>query len=537
VRLAWRPRLLLLAAAIAATAELLGLSAPAGSTLPDPDGLSLSRSLTDFVTTPEFADLYLMSFTTVLSDSQRADYLALPHDNRRGWRRRFWNASDPTPGTERNEFLEEHIRRLRYVRDHFLDPGTLTWDDRGEIVLRYGIPPSRVPIQADISLAYGARGLIPPQEMWSYPKMNIVFQFVDPNLDGSYQIGADTKMLSARGRPTPVPSGPRDPRFQDVPIRTDMEAAQETHRHRSAIDEGRRAIERVPVSYGYSPPAAPLPLFYEVVTAKGPDGRADLAVNYQLLATDVARRGGQEGQPVATLVKRIRIMSEDYNLVGEDGRTVTIAGEDEDATAAPFVTDEWRLDAAPGTYIVGISVSDTVSGRSGHGRSRVTVDDYWTGRLSMSDIQLGTSERSGDRFRRLRGAVVPHPVRAFREGDDMVVYFELYGLSRDRDGGARFTVRTEVAGEGHEEDPSWLSTFFERLFPGEEPSVATEVVSSGDVPDAPYSFVLSLEGFEEDSYQLAITVRDVNSKQAATKSATFTVLDEESWAKVTGTAD
>lgn len=529
-------RALLLRVLIPAGLALLALAGVRAAEGVGKDGPSIPSGLIDFTHTPEFGRLYLRSFAVVLSDSQRACYLSLRAEEQDAWRRRFWAEADPTPGTGRNEFLEEHLRRLQYVCDHFRDPDADLWDARGEIALRYGVPPVRTPIPADFSLAYGARGLIPPQEAWSYPGMGIVFQFVDTNLDGNYDLGADTKMLSARGRPTPVANGPPDPRLQDVPVRTDMEAAQGAYRLASAVAEGRRAARDVPVSYAYAPPAEPLALFYEAVVAKGRDGRADLAVNFQLRACDLEDAEGDAPRRAARLEKRIRVMTEGYELVEESGRAVTIALGEAGESGSPFLTDEWRLDASPGTYIVGISVTDTLTGRSGHGRCRVTVEDFWTDGLSMSDIELSRVEGSGNRFRRLGGVVVPHPARAFREGGDMIVYFELYGLERDRDGGARFTVRTEIAGEGRKVDQSWLSTFLERIFPDERPSVATQVVSTGDVPDTPYSFVLSLEGFDEDNYELSIAVRDVNARRAVTRSARFTVLDNESWAKIAGSS-
>lgn len=53
----------------------------------------------------------------------------------------FWRRRDPDPVTPRNEFKEEFDMRLEYVRERFETPNREGWrTDRGEVVLRYGIP-------------------------------------------------------------------------------------------------------------------------------------------------------------------------------------------------------------------------------------------------------------------------------------------------------------------------------------------------------------------------------------------------------------
>ena len=55
----------------------------------------------------------------------------------------FWSRRDPTSGTPRNEFKEDHYRRMAYSNAHFAAgiPGWKT--DRGRIYIVYG-PPDRV---------------------------------------------------------------------------------------------------------------------------------------------------------------------------------------------------------------------------------------------------------------------------------------------------------------------------------------------------------------------------------------------------------
>ena len=116
---------------------------------------------------PRFEDIFSRSFEVILSDSQRRTYDGLWGEARTVHRRRFWTANDPTPSTDRNEFLEEHLGRLEYVLENFCPDDEFDWDERGDVALRYGVPPSRIRIIGDVFTSYGAMGIDPSAEVWT----------------------------------------------------------------------------------------------------------------------------------------------------------------------------------------------------------------------------------------------------------------------------------------------------------------------------------------------------------------------------------
>jgi GWxTD domain-containing protein len=523
---------------IALTTALLLLPLPSGHggagscRAQPPDAAAPGSHFSRLRDDPQYEDVFSRSFEAVLSDSQLQVYGGLRAENRVTYRRRYWTANDPTPSTERNEFLEEHLGRLEYVLECFCPDGGFDWDDRGDVALRYGIPPSRVTTIGDFLLTYGAFGMDPPAEIWTYPRMEMTIRFLDANLDGRYLVGEDLKRYTARPPPRIVNDGASGvPKVDasgptDAPPRpTNVEARHAAARARSMRDEGRRALAEVPVSYGYAPPAEPIPLYYEVVTAKGAGGATDVAVNYQLPIESVTVGEGA-AVPSASLTKRVRVLSTDHDVITTDARTISLSGDVLGAAGrAGLVTDEWRLDTEPGTYIIEIAVEDTLTNRAGHGRSRVTVPDYSSPDLSMSDISIATSVGEGSRFLRRGGAVVPQPIRAFGRDEEAVIYIEVYGLEGDRAGRSYFSVTTEVTGLGYEEEKGWLSRFVSRIFPEGEHSVASRVEAWGEAPDTAYWYALSLENLAEDNYRMTVTVTDLVADQTVTREATFTVLE------------
>jgi GWxTD domain-containing protein len=501
----------------------VGAAVPARDALPSGgDTTALFRLIHD----PSFDEILSHSFATILSDSQRAEYTACPGLEKSVYRTRFWNRCDPTPATELNEFLEEHLRRLCYTLENFCPGGDTEWDDRGDVAIRFGIPAHRAVEMGDISMAYGGMGLIPSSEHWSYPDMDMVLHFIDPNMDGRYQTGFDTKLFTARGRaPTPVDS--RDPSvpYTPPPSPVNVEAHHAASRAKSQQDRGMNALSDVSVTYGYRPTKEPLPFFYEIVTARGDEGASDVAINYQVPhnALSFAPAGDRRK---AVLTKELRVMTSDYDEILHELRALRVVRHAESELAeGDLLTDEWRVDAEPGTYVIGFCVEDSVSGRRGYGRSLVRLPAY-TGGFRMSDIQLARTVGPGRRFARMGGAVVPHPIHAFRRDEQMIVYFELYGLTEDFERAGRFTVTTEITGHDRPKDEGWLSRFVRRALPRDRVSVSSRVIGSGPVPDTAFWFALSLANLPEDNYDLVLTVKDVRSGLEARSMAAFTVLED-----------
>lgn len=92
----------------------------------------------------------------------------------------FWRKRDPTPGTTRNERMEEHYYRINYANRHFgrNAPGWLT--DRGQVFVLHG-PPEDVQRQV---YSYNNR----PWEMWYFYSIGRQYVFVDRTGFGDYEL-------------------------------------------------------------------------------------------------------------------------------------------------------------------------------------------------------------------------------------------------------------------------------------------------------------------------------------------------------------
>ena len=138
----------------------------------------------------------------IITTPERAEFVRLSTSKERDqFVEAFWARRDPTPGTPKNEFKEEHYRRIAYANEHFAAgvPGWKT--DRGRTYIVYG-PPDKIEFHPFTA----PRGMLQqkndvdssgyPYEVWHYQHMNgmnrdVPVKFVDTCRCGNYQRQTD----------------------------------------------------------------------------------------------------------------------------------------------------------------------------------------------------------------------------------------------------------------------------------------------------------------------------------------------------------
>jgi GWxTD domain-containing protein len=157
----------------------------------------------------------LQDVVYIITDQERKAFNALTTNEERGkFVEQFWARRDPTPGTEQNEFKEEHYRRIGYVNQRFAAsvPGWKT--DRGRIYIQYG-PPDEIESHAtggsyERPVAQGGGAIETyPFEQWRYRYIegvgqNVIMEFVDKNKTGDYRMTMDPGEKDALLAPRPA---------------------------------------------------------------------------------------------------------------------------------------------------------------------------------------------------------------------------------------------------------------------------------------------------------------------------------------------
>jgi len=158
----------------------------------------------------------------VMSADELKQLQQLPEADRQRGLFEFWQRRDPTPGTPRNEAMEEYYRRIDYANAHFKWPQGEGWKSPlGKIYLSYG-PPNYVQrfnssdldragdawissaMSSDLRqgnptrLASRASFFYTRYEIWEYTELNRRFVFVDSRGTGVYEL-ADPSLLQSVG--------------------------------------------------------------------------------------------------------------------------------------------------------------------------------------------------------------------------------------------------------------------------------------------------------------------------------------------------
>jgi GWxTD domain-containing protein len=93
----------------------------------------------------------------------------------------FWDKRDPSPGSGRNERMEEYYYRVAYAARHYGRLEGTGWEtDRGEVYIRFG-EPDRVENR-------NASGSARPSQIWYYSGIGRRFIFVDESGSGDFRL-------------------------------------------------------------------------------------------------------------------------------------------------------------------------------------------------------------------------------------------------------------------------------------------------------------------------------------------------------------
>ncbi len=355
----------------------------------------------------------------------------------------FWNDRDRLELRSQGERLREHYRRLQYARRHFpltisrryygqLDAyrsGSLELDDRGIIYVRHGEPATRLR-----PFVFGAM----PNESWKYSRADgdLLLHFSggwDGNGGGDlYDYRLVQSVLDLRGaadapydqlllsRQSLSPTYSRMlnwGRFGAAHARAlersigaaSIEVGTTTDSYE--LQFGRRlGVVADLVAVGRSPDGSLAHLVFGIAASTlkpeqtGPE--AIYRVRVRLVALD------RQERPVASLDTSVSIRHQRVLGPGE------------------FALGRVELPLPRGTWRYRASLQQGDSAGVVLPRNSVTVTDIYSGRLSLSDLALGTPGRAIPWVTDAADTVLLAPSALFRRGSEIRLYYETSGVTR-----------------------------------------------------------------------------------------------------------
>ncbi len=444
----------------------------------------------------------------IITPAEREVFLGLPSEADRGrFIESFWRKRDPDPATPVNEFQRQYYLRIALADQFFGESGIAGWrTERGRIFILLG-PPHE--IQRDFNQMAASGTSRYDTETWQYwglpnPKLpyNVEFVFIDRHGNGRYVLDRSFE-TSKRGKTGDL----RDLTFQF----DSMEILAEAQRNPFESLDRIKTVITTQVTYDLIPfdlrfyafrgtgTKAHIPLIIEIPPASLPegaiDGKGDVSLDIIVHISDPL------GQVVAQRSKTLNLRPEPVR---------------KDAPGSGAIRFQTSVELEPGSYGIHVVVWDNHSGKTGTRHQTFTAPDLGTGALGASDIVLSSGTRGAGEPTPLPAAPgapeQPLPSidrRVFRNGEEMEVALEIYGLTLDGASG-RNSFRAEFV---FLQGPKALLSL-----PAFAPAPSSE-------KECLVSNSLRLKNFPPGEFTLKITITDANAARSLVKETTFVIED------------
>lgn len=368
----------------------------------------------------------------IVTPKEKEVFLSLPTEADRGrFIEMFWKKRDPSPSTPENEFKTEYYKRIVAANKLFGSGSITGWrTDRGKFYILLG-PPNE--IQRDMNPGTSGSTLVSvfqgPKETWEYyglpnPRLpyNLELVFVDRYGTGNYVL--ENSFRPEQGRNRPFDSS-------DLTYQFDyQEIMAEAQKNPFEGFDKLKEIITTQVSYTHIPFRTNLfyfkgqekktatPLILEIpsssLTAKKINNREYYSLNLILNVSD-------------SLGQLVLEKSKDLNF-NEQSRGPGSSSQE------PFLI-ETTLSLEPGSYKLHELILDNFSGKVGTTHEEMTVPSFGPEELKLSSVVLSSSASAAppnERTSVLGEKGMPRPSSRFHSGQEMDVYFEIYGLSLDQ---------------------------------------------------------------------------------------------------------
>ena len=481
-----------------------------------------------------YYDLSLVSNSADDSGARTLDELKLAAEE-------FWVWQDPAPASAANERLVEHYRRVAVARENHGEH-KFPWDDRGEVYVRFGEPdhvsrsgdvrfetdPRVLTVKDRLLASAGAAGakllkeevrslgqvaqssilgrpVYPVSGIWEYwiyvnVGQGIEMTFVQPNFPGPYEFA---RMPVGTGRITRI--------WQRMNPRTVM----------------LNQVARQPAAYRPTFATGPLDFYFYTASFRGEDDLTAMEVYYGIPIRDLAYRDGRHGR-FANLVRGVAVYDADNMLVHRsDDEMVLRASGAADTSAGAFVPEIDRLLLPPGAYRVDVQVMDRNSGRTQIYREDRILKAYPAAPLSLSDVEMGARIDVADRGRFVKGdiEVIPMASRAYRPGDPVFIYYEIYNLARDEFGATRYRISYQIRSLRRTDVGARILGGLGRLIGKREDGnvISIEYDHVGNRPDERAYLELDMGATAPGRQLLTILVTDENSGQTGRAAISFDI--------------
>jgi GWxTD domain-containing protein len=447
----------------------------------------------------------LTDITPAASDADTAAYLALFNSGDRArFLATFWKARDPDLTTPYNEVRLEML--ARGVIGYFLyyDAKRRTWDERGNYLVRYGLPDFVEYNPPVIEGELGGWGSANTNRLvWHYRQLGFYVYLEDRYLNEFYDIPVSL--------------------HEEVDFMPQPEVIEQATRSGAAAVAGRGVFRTVLPGQTRLEGVARLGLFRRV---EGFDPRVSSRpasiLSMSAPAARVEAYLAVKGRDAPREIEGDAVVYRDSSF--------TEIARVHSGLAAACLSDsvgllQFNFDLPPGNYVVGLSARDSSHDAIGSWRLPVTVTVALPGRLEVSDLELACGVDAGKRatpFAKTDYSVYPNPLAQAPRDQPFGFYFEVYNLVSDDKGAGQVSIEYQIQSTKKDKRP-----FFVKIVNPRKNDPVVNVAKVDEVAGrARFQYVsANLAAQPPGPYRIQVTVTDLANNVSVTKSVDFELIN------------
>ena len=447
----------------------------------------------------------LTDITPAASDADTAAFHALTNSGDRArFLDTFWKSRDPDLTTPYNEVRLELLSRGTIGYFLYYDAKRRAWDERGNYLVRYGLPEFVEYNPPVIEGELGGWGSANTNRLvWHYRSLGFYVYLEDRYLNEFYDIPVSL--------------------HEEVDFVPRPDVVENATRSGAIAVAGRGIYRTVLPGQSRLEGVARLGLFRRV---EGFDPRSSsrpasvLAMNAP--AARVEAWLAIKGRDAPREIEGDAVVFRDSSF--------TEVARAHSAIAAACLSDsvgllQFNFDLPPGNYVVGLSARDSTREAIGSWRLPVTVTVPLPGRLEVSDLELACGVDAGRRatpFAKTDYSVYPNPLAQAPRDQPFGFYFEVYNLVSDDKGAGQVSIEYQIQSTKKDKRP-----FFIKVVNPRKNDPVMNVAKVDEVAGrARYQYVsANLAQQAPGPYRIQVTVTDLANNVTVTKSLDFELIN------------
>ena len=322
-------------------------------------------------------------------------------------------------------------------------------------------------------------------------------------------------------------------RYATPPSTTDLSMATVLQQYAPITQVG-NAQRETPELYIYDEEMEPLDFYYYTAQFRAPDDETQMDIYYGIPTGELVFEQHALNEFKAELESGFAVFDTLWNVKLQVRNRIDLTSSTPPIRERGTIHVDRRSMFLRGNQRIRLSVQvkDVKSGRVQAYQNDVLVTQYDSSSLAMSDIVLAgnitrinpaDSTRARSKFVRNGLSILPMASKAFRPGQSMHVYFEVYNLARGSEyGETEYEVEHSIRRGGIGSRGSIIGAIG-RFLSGSRQEVGVSRVIEGLRSSEFQHFTLDTSNLPQGEYTLIVTVRDRKSNQSTIRECSFWV--------------